>query len=174
MDLANLTPTEIALLKQQLAQTDDSGRSPIKARQLHDLRLLPTKDDPRPMFVWSAESPRDAGDLTRTSEFPKLMWHQTTGEEITVYTMEQQIEKGSFYVLDPPDLRVDPIDKMRLELESLSPEDRALVVETQQKSRMAMLQAKLAALSEDDLHALLAGTVPAKRGPGRPKKDGSV
>src|SRR5882757_4365765 len=94
MDLANLTPSEIASLRAQLlgapgSANDPTGRSPIKPRQLHDLRLLPTATDPRPMFIPSTETPRDwvVGPGT---PFPKLLWHRTTGEERTVHTATEQ------------------------------------------------------------------------------------
>ena len=173
MDLNNLTPDEIASLKNQLNQTDSTGRSPIRPRQLHDLRLMPTATDPRPMFVWSAESPRDRGDLTRTTEFPKLMWHKSTGEEITVYTLEQQIEQGSIYTTQPPanPVTLDPMEQLQDALAGLSESDRALVLEEQRKQRISALQNKLAALSEDQLEALLNQSEPAKRRPGRPRKE---
>ncbi len=41
----------------------------MRPRQLHDLNLAPTASDPRPTFFWSAEKPRNAGDLTKTTEF---------------------------------------------------------------------------------------------------------
>jgi hypothetical protein len=174
MDLNHLTPDDIASLKAQLAMTDTNGRSPFRPRQLHDLKLQPTATDSRPMFVWSAESPRDAGDLTRTTEFPKLMWHRTTGEEITVHSKDEQIEQESIYTTEPPEvISTNPYDAIRDALDSLSPEERVLVVEAQQQARMKTLQEKLAALPADQLEALLngQGTTPAKRRPGRPRKE---
>lgn len=123
------------------------------------------------MFVWSADSPRDR-DLTRTTEFPKLMWHKTTGEEITVYNIEQQIEQGSIYTTQPPanPVTLDPMEQLQDALMGLSEADRALVLEEQRKQRISALQSKLAALSEDQLEALLNQSEPAKRRPGRPRK----
>ena len=87
MDLNHLTPDQIASLKTQLAQTDTSGRSPIRARQLHDLRLLPTANDPRPTFFWSAEGSRDTV-ITHT-EFGngKLMWSE---DGVEIFTLSPQ------------------------------------------------------------------------------------
>jgi hypothetical protein len=180
MDITKLTPEELGALKAQLAQTDPTGRSPFRPRQLHDLRLLPTAKDPRPTFFWSAESPRDAGDLTRTTEFPKLMWHVSTGEEITVYNLEQQEAKASFYTVQPPmnavAVEVDPIEAMREALDRLTPEERAVIIQAQQDTRRAALTAKLSALSEEQLEALLSGetAAPTRNKGGRPRKESAA
>ena len=84
LDLSSLSAADIAGLRAMLNGTDPMGRSPMKPRQLHNLTLLPSATDPRPTFFWSAESPRDTGDLSRTTLYPRLMWHGQTGEEITV------------------------------------------------------------------------------------------
>jgi hypothetical protein len=178
MDITAFTPEQLRALKAQLdGLSDTTGRSPFRSRQLHDLRLLPTKDDPRPTFVWSAEPPRDAGDLTRTTPYPRLMWHLESGEEITVDSQasEQTMTAQGFILTAPADLPApDPLDAMRVALEQLSPEDRALLLAAAQQDRKAALQAQLAALPESQLAALLAanGTAePVRRGPGRPRKE---
>lgn len=180
MDITNLTLEELAALKAQLdGLTDVSGRSPIKPRQLHDLRLLPTKDDPRPTFFWSAEAPRNAIDLTKTTPYPRLMWHSDTGHEITVSSASaQQTETAQGFVLAPPADAppIDPLAALTEQLEALPEEDRALLVAAQRQDRMTALREKLAALPEDKLAAVLAtvegsSEVPAKRGPGRPRKE---
>lgn len=142
------------------------GRSPIKPRQLHNLTLLPTKDDPRPTFFWSAESPRDIADLTKTTEFPKLMWHGQTGTEIAVESRdEQQAHLSMGYRLTAPaGLVIDPMDAIRVAWEALSSEDQALLVEAQKQDRINALRAKLSQLEPDKLEALLASAdKPAKR-----------
>lgn len=176
MDISTLTAEQIASLKQQLGiTTDASGRSPMKPRQLHDLRLLPTKDDPRPTFFWSAESPRDGTDLSKTTPYPKLLWHGGTGEEITVTSAAAERSYTSQgYVSTAPENAVapDPMDAIRAALAQLSPEDRALMVEAQDQDRKAVLRAQLAALAPEELQAVLGGLeAPTKRGPGRPKRE---
>ncbi len=158
MDLANLTPEQLIALKQQLdGLSDTSGRSPIRPRQLHNLTLLPTATDPRPMFIPSAEAPRDGRDLTKTTEFPKLMFHKDSGEEITVYSAGEQRQMSDLYDLLAKAGRVlEPMDALRLELDSFSEEDRKLIMDAQKQSRMATMQAKLAGLSEEALARLLA------------------
>ena len=150
------------------------GRSLLKPRQLNDLRLLPTADDPRPTFFWSADSPRDAGDLTKTTPYPRLLWHRDTGEEITVPTAEAHAQMGEeWLVLPPAQTAPDPMETMRAELDALTPEDRAVLIEGQRKARMAALQAKMAELPDDALETLLGDAMTqatAKRGPGRPRK----
>lgn len=165
MDLTSLSPEQLASLKAQLdSLTDTSGRSPLKPRQLHDLRLLPTKDDPRPTFFWSAEPPRTAVDLTRTTVYPKLLW-STTGQEITVTSAaaEQSFTAQGYQDRPPADLPVpDPMDVLRAQLDALSPQDRELLIAAQQQDRIATLKAKLVALPEDQLAALLQTTEAAK------------
>ena len=153
------------------------GRSPLKNRQLNDLRLLPTADDPRPTFFWSAESPRDAGDLTKTTPYPRLLWHRDTGVEITVQTADEHAQMGEEWLLLPPaQTAPEPMDVMRSELDARTPEDRAVLIEGQRQARMAALQAKMATLPDAALEALLgdaaaqATTGTVKRGPGRPKR----
>jgi len=180
----NLNPEMLAAIQQALNNGtltlgNPTGRSPIRPRQLHDLRLLPTKDDPRPTFFWSAESPRDGVDLTKTTEFPKLLWDGTTGTEITVTSREEQeahLRMG--YVFTAPAwVEPDPMDAIRAQFEALPPEDRALLIAAQQQDRINRLKAQLSEMPEDKLAALLASAEPAgeaKRGPGRPRKDSAA
>lgn len=178
MDLTSFTPEQIEALRSQLnALSDTSGRSPFRPRQLHDLRLPPTATDPRPTFIWSAEPPRHAVDLTKTSPYPRLMWHADSGEEITVTSraVEQTKTAEGFVLMAPSDLPPpDPMETLRAALEQLPEEDRALLLAAAQQDRKAVLQAQLAALPEDQLAALLAantGAAPVRRGPGRPRKE---
>ena len=109
MDLSRMTPDDIASLRAQLGLTDTSGRSPLKPRQLHDLRLLPTKDDPRPTFFWSAEAPRNVADLTKTSPYPKLLWEPVTGTEVTAQSPEEHETLYAGYLpLAPATAVLDP------------------------------------------------------------------
>lgn len=172
MDLNHLTPDQIAILKQQLAQTDTSGRSPIRARQLHDLRLLPTANDPRPTFFWSAESPREVA-LGNGTEFPKLLWDGETGVEITVHDAMEEAERlqDGYVRVAPASVVVDKVDALADQLAGLSEEEQKLILQAQQQSRIQALTEKLATLSPAELDRLLGNTPPAaKRGPGRPRK----
>jgi hypothetical protein len=180
MDLNTLTPDQLLTLKAQLdALSAGAGRSPFKPRQLDDLTLLPTKDDPRPTFFWSAEKPRNGGDLSRTEPYPRLMWHGTNGKEITVSDASAEATmtaKG--FILTRPDNAEGPdlAAQLRVQLEALSPEDRAMLVKAAQADRLAKIQEQMAGLSEAELAALTAslGLEPAKRGPGRPRKEQEV
>jgi len=159
MDLTQLTPEQLIALKAQLdSLTDVSGRSPIRPRQLHNLTLMPTATDPRPLFIPSAEAPRDGRDLTKTTPYPKLMFHKDTGEEITVLSSAEERQMSDLYDLVAPAARViEPMEALKLELESFSEEDRKLILDAQKQTRIAGLQAKLAGLSEDALARLLDG-----------------
>lgn len=173
MDLSSFTPEQIASLKAQLNETND-GRSPFRDRQLHDLRLIPTKDDPRPTFFWSADAPRNASDLTRTTLYPRLMWDGATGQEIAVNSAAaEHTATAKGFILTPPANAEAPdaIALLKAQLDLLSPEDRAVLVAAAQKDRLASLQAQIAGLTEAELEALTASLDPAKRGPGRPRKE---
>ena len=162
IDVSQLSAADIAALKAVLAGTDDTGRSPIRDRQLHDLRLLPTASDPRPTFFWSAEAPRNAGDLTRTTLYPRLMWDKD-GKEVTAPDLKaQESYTAQGYVLLPPANAEapDPMDELRIAFEALSPEDRATLVAAQKQSKLAAIQAQMAALSDADIDALIAGVTP--------------
>jgi len=167
-------------IKDGTLQLGGSGRSPIRPRQLTDLRLLPTKDDPRPTFFWSAEAPRDGRDLTRTEPYPRLLWHAESGEEITVISAEQHQAKVAegYVTMAPAWVEPDPMEAIRTQWEALSAEDQALLLESQKQDRIAMLKAKLSALPEAKLAEMLskaAQETPAqqeiRRGPGRPRKE---
>lgn len=176
IDLSGFTAEQLAALKAQLNSTDGSGRSPIKPRQLHDLRLLPTADDPRPTFFWSVDPPRDGRDLTRGTPYPRLLWHVDSGEEITVLDLEAHQAKqaeGCWTETAPSAGPVDPMADMQAALDALTPEDRALVVAAQQQTRLQEITAKLSKLSPSTLELLLTAAkdeATGKRGPGRPKK----
>jgi hypothetical protein len=175
MDLTQLSPEQVASLKAQLGMpdVDPLGRSPIKPRQLNDLRLLPTADDPRPTFFWSADPPRDAGDLTRTTEFPKLLFHPETGEEITVRAKSHEAEKlaAGYVRVAPVREAPDPVEALRAELEALSPEDRAELFEGQRLARLARLQAKVAALPDTSLEAVMGSAYTQATVPAQPLED---
>jgi hypothetical protein len=147
------------------------GRSPLRDRQLHDLRLLPTADDPRPTFFWSAEGSRDV-QITHT-EFPKLLWHGETDVEITVRSREEQEQKlAQGYVLTAPAaVAVDPMADLSDAFAGLTIEEQELIVAAQAKQRRDAITAKLAELSPEALERLLAGSAePVAKKRGRPAK----
>jgi hypothetical protein len=138
-----------------MEQTAD-GRSPFRPRQLDDLTLAPTKDDPRPTFFWSAVSPRHAGDLKKTEPYPRLLWHRESGQEITVHSLsEHQKKLADYQEIAPALVAVDPMAAIQAELDALSPEDRALVIEGQRQDRINALRAKMAKLPDASLETLL-------------------
>jgi hypothetical protein len=114
---------------------------------LHDLTLLPTKDDPRPTFNWSADPPRDdGGESRRTFPYPRLLW-TADGTEITVHSEAEHrgmVAQG-YLEQAPGDVVIDQAEQLRQMLEALSPADRALVVDGQ---RQARIKAALSALEE--------------------------
>lgn len=165
MDLNSLTPEQLSDLKRKLdGLTDTSGRSPIRPRQLHNLTLLPTATDPRPLFVPSAEQPRDyvAGP---PKYYPKLMWHRDTEDEITVHSYEEEQQKLAEYKLEAPaaPIVLNNADQIRAALDTLTDEERNLVIKAQKDERIAKLKDRLAGLSEIDLERLLGESKGSKR-----------
>lgn len=165
LDLSQMSPTDIAALKALLAGTDDTGRSPIRDRQLHDLRVLPRADDPRPTFFWSAESPRNAADLSKTTLYPRLMWHKDSGKEITVGDLKaQETHTAKGFILTPPANaeQPDPMEELQAAWASLSDEDRATIVAAQKQAQKDLIAAQFASLSDADRDALI-GSVKRKK-----------
>lgn len=160
--LQNLTPEQLHGI---LAQ--GHGRSPIKPRQLHDLRLLPTATDPRPLFIPSAEGSRDVPE--RHLPYPRLLWHVETGQEITVHSLEEHQAKGEMWISTPPASQaLDPVARAKEMFDALSPEDQALVLEQQRQARIASVTAAMGGLTATQAAEALGQ--PVKRGPGRPRK----
>lgn len=149
----------------QLGNPD--GRSPIRPRQLHDLTLVPAADDPRPTFFWSAEKPRNVPDLTKTSEYPRLMWHGTTGTEITVASREkQQAHLSMGYVLTAPhSIAIDPLAALQAQFDALPLADRELLVKSIEQDRIEKLKHQLGSLPVEQLEAMLSSAAqPARKG----------
>ena len=168
-----LAQIQAAIADGTLQLGNPAGRSPLRPRQLNDLRILPRADDPRPTFFWSSEAPRHAVDLTKTTEFPKLLWHGDTGQEITVMSSEEQGRRLSMgYVFTAPSAVVlDPMEQLQEQWAALSPADQALILESQKQDRIASLKQKLSVLPEAKLAEMMSDMESAKRGPGRPRKD---
>jgi len=131
------------------------GRSPLRPRQLNNLTLAPTAEDPRPTFFWSAESPRD--EVITHSPYPKLLWSET-GDEVTVSSVEAEAAAVARGYLTVAPASLKPFDALKAMLEAMSPEDRTLVLEAQQKDRLARVQAQLANLPAGELEALIAAS----------------
>ncbi len=168
--LAQFTPEQIAALTEALLAAN-RNRTPVRPRQLHDLRLLPTKDDARPLFLLSTEAPRDGTDLTRTTPFPALLWHKSTGEEITVHSAKEKAERGPEWVSTPPEHRVlTPVLELSELMAGLSDHEREVLFKDQHQSRMDTLKERLAGLTPEEVAELFAGLAPAKAVPGSTRK----
>lgn len=147
--LRGLTPDQLSGILSQ-----GYGRSPIKPRQLHDLRLLPKADDPRPLFLPSVDAPRDRPETH--SPYPKLLWHTETGQEITVGSLEDEQKKGAAWTSVPPSSKpIDPVEQARLLFESLSEDDQRMVLDLQRKAKIDAANAALASLNPAQLAAAM-------------------
>ena len=172
--LASLDPNQLAALKAAVAGlTDTSGRSPFRPRQLHDLTLPPTADDPRPTFFWSAVKPRNVGDLSKTTPFPRLLWHVKTGKEITVgqadasakaneAAMAAAAAEGYTLTAPPSYAEKPPMENVRDLLDGLSAADRDLVLKGAHATKLQRIQDALLGLSDAEREELAAVLEPAK------------
>jgi hypothetical protein len=155
--LANVTPEQLQAI---LAQ--GHGRSPMKPRQLHDLRLAPTATDPRPLFIPSAEGPREMPPQP-FQPCPKLLWHKETGQEITVMDAIEEKAKGDDWIsVSPRTAAIDPVTFARQMFEALSPEDQQLVLEHQRKAKVDAVTKAMSGLTSSQLDA--AVSAPEKKG----------
>lgn len=167
-----LSPEQLNQIIEQLGLRQTDGRT-SQTKPITDLRLAPTATDPRPLFIPSAESPRNV-DTTKVYDYPRLMFHGETGREITVYDAQHEArEAENGYQRIRPNIEApDPIEAVRDELAELTPEERELVVTAQREARLKAVTARLAKLTDDELAAALDKTVvtmPKKRG--RPRKN---
>ncbi len=159
MDLSIFSPEQIAALKAALLG-DTGGRSPIRERQLRDLRLMPTATDPRPTFFLSTEAPRD-WDTTKPGPYAQLMWNRETGDEITVHSEAERAAHADAYTTDAPANRVVTQAQQVAELlQSLSETDRQAVVKAQQAKRLEAATTAMASLNDDQLAAVLKAIQP--------------
>jgi hypothetical protein len=162
--LAAFSPEQVELLKAALLS--DNGRSPIKPRQLHDLRTLPSATNPRPTFFWSAKSPDDAGDLTKTQPYPRLMWEIPSGREITVADAKAEATyTAQGFILTPPANaeKPSPFDALRDMLEGLSEADRQLVLKGAHATRLDRMKEGILGLSDEEREALIAALMPDQK-----------
>lgn len=165
-----LSPELVAQIQEavasgQLVLGNPGGRSPLRPRQLHDLNLPPTRDDPRPTFFWSAEKPRNDPFVHLTHEFPKLMWKGDTGQEITVLSAEAQAEKMKFgYVLTCPLSAVlDPMEELQKQFAMLPDEDRQAIMKATNENRIETMVEQLAKLDQSQLDAIFKITAQARK-----------
>ncbi len=154
---------DLDALMQRLAQLEaqvggkplDFRSRPHPKRQLDDLRLMPTADDPRPSFFMSAETPR-GWDTSKPGPYAQLMWNRDTGDEITVHSEAERAAHADAYTTDPPMNRiVTQAQAVADLLASLSPEDRMAVIKAQQARRLEAASAAMAGLTDDQLDAVL-------------------
>lgn len=149
MDLSQLTQEDIAQLA---ALIQNSGqRSPIW-KPLSDMREPRTQKERlhRPHFEWSA----DEVPGTVIPPFPRLFW-TASGEEKLIATDKDMVNVGADWTPYPPlTARLDTVAQVQAELDSLTPEDRAFVLEAMRKNKLESIQAKMSAMSDREMASL--------------------
>lgn len=143
-----------------------SQRSPLRDRQLTDLTLRPSARDPRPTFY--AETDAREFQPIKHSDYPRLLWHKDTGQEIRVESEKEERARGASYLRMPPTGlgSCDPEEQARKLFESLSDEDKAFMVEHQHQLRLDAVKKAMAGLTTAQAAAVVA--MPVKNG----KKNG--
>lgn len=154
--LQALTPDQIAGL---LSQQAGERRSPLRERELTDLTLLPSKDDPRPTFYQETDG-REFLPI-RQNPFPKLLWHTKTGQEVTVRSAREQKdlgmvgEGGLWTDVAPITGPVDPETQARKMFAALSPEDQEFILEHQRQMKLEAVKKMMGLLTEGQQAAVL-------------------
>jgi len=156
-----LTPDLLAAIQQAVADgkitlPTNTGRSPIRDRQLHDLRLLPSATDPRPLFLPSAEAPRDAAPYVR-GQFPTLRWHKATGVEVCARNAKDlALYSTDEYTAIPVHLEAaDPLRDAQAALDTLPVAEREVIINNAKDLKLKRIQDQLAALAGNDLETVL-------------------
>lgn len=145
-----LTPEQ----RQQILDLS-SPRTPVMPGPRHNLRQMPSKQHNAPHFTHET----DWKDHLPTSAYPQLLWHQTTGQEVTAHDAEEEAKFGSAYARFPKGA-ADPVDALKALYDSLSEEDKAYMREFEQKQRRAKLEAALNGLTPDQIASV---AVPVKK-----------
>lgn len=147
-----LTPDQ----RQQILDLS-SPRTPVIPGPRSNLRQMPSKQHNAPHFthesVW-----RD--DLARGTEYPTLLWHQTTGQEVTAHDAAEEARFGAAYARVPKGA-ADPVDTLKALYDGLSEEDKAYMREFEQKQRRAALDAAMHGLTPDQIASV--ASVPVKK-----------
>ena len=152
-----LTPEQMQQIQRMINEglISPSGRSPIRDRQLHDLRLVPTATDPRPLFVPSAEAPRDAKPYVYT-KWPSLRWHKETGEERLVSNARESDALGADWGEEPHHMKpADPLAGVQEALAVLTESERDAIMNNQQDLRTKRLVDQVSTLSHADLETVM-------------------
>jgi hypothetical protein len=148
--LQKLTPDQIATMLGQ-----NTGRSPIRDRQLDDLTLKPSARDPRPTFYGETDA-REFQPITQ-KPYPKLLWHINTGEEITVRDEHEEKTRGVMWTpVAPVAGPSDPEAVARRLFEALGPEDQAFILEHEHQMRLDTVKRAMAQLTASQAATIVA------------------
>lgn len=169
-DISQLSPEVLEQLKALFRQEtgdDTSNRTPLVRKTLTDLRTPrnPTSKLHRPTFFPVDEADEQVKPY-RYQAFPKLKFKlDDTGKlvETCVFNAESEKALGHEWADAPPwAAPVSSAERLRAELEALSPEDREFVLEAQRKQRLARLESALSHLSDAQLADVTGGVTPTK------------
>lgn len=164
---------QVEALSAQLAaqtQAQNTGqRTPEIRKPLSNLLSPPPSATvAKPNFFYEGMNlPHNPG-----TPFPALRFRLTANgvEERVCRNAAEVLALGDEWSPIPPSVELpSPLESVQDVLETLTEDEKRLVMQEQQKTRLAAIQQMLANLSPEELAALSAGT-PMKRGPGRPKK----
>lgn len=173
---------QIELMKAQMAsqggyKTDQTGRSPVTGPYTNLLDPPPSAHTPKANFFFEGQNtvPKWNGQY---QPFPCIRFRVTEHgvQERTFKSLKELTDAGDEWQIGAPD--VTPPSEMELladSFNSLTEQERALVLAEQQAQRKDSVTSRLASLRPDELERLLGllavpeGSEPPKRR-GRPRK----
>lgn len=170
-DISQLSPEVLDQLKQALAGTgvDAQNRTGAVRKPLTDLRTPrnPQARLHRPTFI-----PIDEAEEQRTpyvkQDYPRLKFKlDDAGKlvETVVFNATSEAALGPAWTDAPPFAPpATAEERLKAELDALSEEDRAFVLEAQRKARLDRLQAQLSTLSDARLDAVAGAPAKGKKG----------
>ena len=172
---------QIELMKAQMAsqggyKTDQAGRSPVTGPYTNLLDPPPSAHTPKANFFFEGQNLRFPP--YQYQPFPCIRFRVTDHgvEERTFKNLKELTEAGDEWQIGMPD--VSPPSEMELladSFNSLTEQERALVLSEQQAQRKDSVTTRLASLRPDELERLLGllsvpeGSEPPRRR-GRPRK----
>jgi hypothetical protein len=156
IDLTQLTQEDLVALKAALGIQETEGTRSPAPRPLRDLRAPTTAKGRlhRPHFEWSAEEPPEGVTIP---PFPRLMW-TPHGQEVRIESPEHMKELGvgvGWTDRPPMGNEMTAEDRLRAEVEMLSPEDRELLFKSVKEARISSLKERMVGLTNDDIAALM-------------------
>ena len=155
LDLNSLTPDIIQKLLDLVNSPQGTAamRSPVR-KPLTNLNMPQSARDRlhRPHFEWSADAPPEGVTIP---PFPRLYWDRH-GREIRVESGEDLMTRDTTGWTDAPPLgkALTPAELVQAEFDSLSDEDKQLVLTATKQAKLGRIQEAMGQLNPAELSAI--------------------